>query len=405
MSGDGWPALLDALWAALTLRAGWNATVVLLGTAALGLAAGTVGTFAYLRRRALLSDALSHATLPGIGLAFLVGLALGVEGRSLPLLLAGAALTGLLGVLAVQALTRWTRLGEDAAIGAVLSSFFGLGVVLLSVIQELPSGGQAGLHHFILGQTAAMRAGEAWVLAALAAVALAGAALLFKELRLLCFDRAFAIGQGWPVERIDLALLGLVGLVTVAGLQTVGLVLVVALLVIPPVAARFWTDRLGPMTALAALFGALSGAFGSALSAALPGLPTGAVIVLTAGAFFVASLLLAPRRGLVAAGLRLAAGRRRLRRQQWLAMLADGRPVRLPPAGRRALAGLYDARTGLATPAGLAAARAARRNLDLWMAALRRDRGALPAAAAWGIDPIERVLPPELVAELEAEAR
>ncbi|HYD65656.1 metal ABC transporter permease, partial [Azospirillum sp.] len=119
----------------LTLQAGFNTAVVVAGTAALGLAAGMVGTFLLLRRRALISDALSHATLPGIAAAFLLGVALGVPGRSLPLLLAGAAVSGVLGVLTIQALVRFTRLTEDSAIGAVLATAFGLGVVLLSHIQ------------------------------------------------------------------------------------------------------------------------------------------------------------------------------------------------------------------------------------------------------------------------------
>ncbi|QJE73803.1 metal ABC transporter permease [Aerophototrophica crusticola] len=279
---------------------GFNTLVVLFGATALGIASGVVGTFMLLRRRALVSDALSHATLPGIAGAFLLGAWFGVEGRSLPLLLAGAAASGVLGVLAIQAITRWTRLPEDAAIGAVLSCFFGLGIVLLSVVQGLPTGGAAGIKTFIFGQTAAMRAAEAAGLGVLALLAALVVALLFKELKLVAFDEGFARVQGWPAGRIDLALMALVTLVTVVGLQTVGLILIIALLITPPAAARFWTDSLESMVGIAALIGGLSGGIGAWLSAKYEDMPAGAVIVLTATALFTLSLLFAPKRGLLA---------------------------------------------------------------------------------------------------------
>jgi len=284
-----------------------NTLVVLSGASALGVGAGVVGCFMLLRRRSLVSDALAHATLPGIAAAFLLGIVLGVEGRSLPLLLLGAALSGWLGVVAIQAVARHTRLPEDAAIGAVLSVSFGIGIVLLSVVQGLPTGHAAGLKSFILGQTAGMRAGEAVMLAALALVAVGVVALLFKELKLVAFDEGFARVQGWPAGRIDLILMALVTVVTVAGLQTVGLILIIALLITPAAAARFWTDRLSVMVVVAGVIGGLSGGIGAALSAVHADLPAGAVIVLTATALFIFSFLFAPARGLLARGIRHAA--------------------------------------------------------------------------------------------------
>ncbi|WP_035705320.1 metal ABC transporter permease [Niveispirillum irakense] len=283
---------------------GHNTLIVLAGATALGVAAGMVGCFMVLRRRALLSDALSHATLPGIVIAFMAATALGLEGRSLPLLLLGAAASGVLSVLCVQAISRWTRLTEDVAIGAVLSVFFGLGVVLLSVVQEMPGANAAGLKGFILGQTAAMHAGEAASLGGLALLAALAVTLLYKEFTLLSFDPGFARAAGWPAGRFDLALMALVTLVTVVGLQTVGLVLIIALLITPAAAARFWTDRLPVMLAVAALIGGVSGGVGALLSARFHDIPAGAVIVLVASALFTFSLLLAPGRGLLARSLR-----------------------------------------------------------------------------------------------------
>ncbi|MFM2045022.1 MAG: zinc transport system rane protein TroC [Pseudomonadota bacterium] len=296
----------------------YNTLVVLFGATALGVAAGVVGCFMLLRRRSLVSDALSHATLPGLAGAFILGTLIGVEGRSLPLLLAGAALSGCLGVLAIQAITHHTRLTEDAAIGAVLSVFFGIGVVLLSVVQVLPAGGAAGIDSFIFGQVAGMRGAEAAALGCLALAAVAVVVVLFKELRLIAFDEGFARVQGWPAGRIDLLLMGLVTLVTVVGLQTVGLILIIALLITPPAAARFWTDDLTWMLVAAGIIGGMSGLLGAILSAAYADLPAGAVIVLVATALFFASFVLGPARGLLS---------RALRREQALASLGEAPPA------------------------------------------------------------------------------
>jgi manganese/zinc/iron transport system permease protein len=304
-TGIDWPAWIE-VWRVLTFAAGFNTSVVMIGVTLLGTAAGIVGTFAVLRKRALMGDALSHATLPGIACAFLVAVALGAQGRSLPVLLFGAAVSGVVAVLVVQGIVRHTRLPEDAAIGAVLSVFFGLGLVLLSYIQNLGSGDQGGIAKFIYGQTATMRVSDALTIGLVALTVIAAAAALFKEFRLVCFDQEFAGTQGWPISAIDLLMMALVVLVTVIGLQAVGLILIVALVIIPPAAARFWTDRLWLMTVAAALIGGASGYLGAAASALFPRFPAGGVIVLVAGAVFVLSLLFAPARGILFSAARHA---------------------------------------------------------------------------------------------------
>jgi len=162
---------LPALFAALTLQGGWNASLVALGAGMLGLAAGGAGAFLFLRKRALVSDAASHATLPGVAAAFLVMVAFGGDGRFLPGLMLGSAISAGLGLALVSWITRATRLAEDAAIGAVLSVSFGLGIVLLTVIQTVPAGKAAGLEGFLLGSTAGMLQSEAMVIAAAGAAA------------------------------------------------------------------------------------------------------------------------------------------------------------------------------------------------------------------------------------------
>ncbi|HBS50652.1 MAG TPA: zinc ABC transporter permease, partial [Rhodobacteraceae bacterium] len=312
---------------ALLLQLGYNAMLVTIGAALLGMSAGATGTFLFLRKRALVSDAVSHATLPGIGLAFIVLVLLGGDGRNLPALLAGSALSATAGLLCVSWLTRRTRLAEDAAIGAVLSVFFGFGVVLLTVIQTLGTGRAAGLEDFLLGSTAGMLWSDAVIIAGGGALALALIVLLRRPMTLVAFDPEYAEAQGLPVHRIDLAMMGLVMGVTVVGLKVVGLILIVALLIIPPVTARFWTESANRVVLLAGVVGGLAGYLGAALSASAPKLPTGPIIVLVAFALFAFSMLLAPARGVLAALMRHLRFQRRVHIRQGLLALATGQPI------------------------------------------------------------------------------
>ena len=193
---------LPALFAALTLQGGWNASLVALGAGMLGLAAGGAGAFLFLRKRALVSDAASHATLPGVAAAFLVMVAFGGDGRFLPGLMLGSAISAGLGLALVSWITRATRLAEDAAIGAVLSVSFGLGIVLLTVIQTVPAGKAAGLEGFLLGSTAGMLQSEAMVIAAAGAAAAALVFVLRRPMTLVAFAVPCAI---WRADRTGLS--------------------------------------------------------------------------------------------------------------------------------------------------------------------------------------------------------
>lgn len=296
---------MPGIWALIT---SYNTALVLLAASLLGASGGLAGVFALLRKRSLISDAIGHAALPGIALGFLLANAMGLNEHALPLLLGGAALTGLLATMMIHAIKQHTRLSEDTAIATALAVFFGLGAVLLSHIQSLPVGGQAGLNSFLLGTTAAISANEALAIAILALLVCAAVMLLFKEFRLLAFDQAFAAALGYPVQRLDLLLMGVLLLVVALGLKTVGLILIVAIVILPPAAARFWTDDTRALCLLSALFGAVSGATGALLSALMDHMPTGGAIVLSAGALLLISLIFSPRRGLLAQAL--VAGRR-----------------------------------------------------------------------------------------------
>lgn len=294
MTGDYW----QQLWEVLTLTH-YNTRLVVLSTLVLGVASGIVGSFLLMRKQSLMGDALSHACLPGIAIAFLILVFLGRDGRNLPLLLLGAALSGLAGVALVSAIRQTTRLKDDAAMGIILSVFFGLGVVLLAMIQEMPTSSAAGLEQFIYGKTASMVIQDFWWIFLTAVAVIALTLLMYKEWLLLCFDSGYAASQGWPVRRLDFMLLVNVAAVTVVGLQAVGLILIIAFLITPAAAARFWTNDLRRLMWVSAVIGGASGWAGSSLSALLPNLPAGAVIVLVAAALFVVSMLFGPARGIL----------------------------------------------------------------------------------------------------------
>jgi manganese/zinc/iron transport system permease protein len=411
----------------------YNTLVVLSGCALLGVAAGTVGTFALLRGRALVADAVGHAALPGVAVAALVVAVAGGDPRALPPLLAGAAIAGLLGVLAVQALTRTRRIREDAAIAIVLSSFYAAGVALMSWLQTLPGAAQAGLSKFILGQAAAMRAEDAMIGAAVAAISLVLVLVAFQRLRAVAFDIDFARVQGLRTDRTDLLLLGLIVLVCVSGLQAVGLILVVALLVLPAATARLLTHRLPRMLTIAAVTGGISGAVGAYLSALRPEVPTGAAVVLVAAAFFTLALLLAPERGLLARGAmllrrRAATDSEHFLRAAWeaqeaagagpgtagdrwapIAAVAAARGWRLGKAQRLALwlalQGLVARAEGHVhlTPRGATAARRAVRAHRAVEHHLLAAGAADIASADRLADLVEHGLPPEMAAKLLPE--
>lgn len=267
---------------------------VALGAAALGLVSGTLGAYAVLRRQSLLGDAISHAALPGIVLAFLL-----TGSKSTLVLVLGAAVAGLIGTLIVMAVIGASRVPEDSALGIVLSVFFGLGLVLLTYVQKLPDARQAGLETFLFGQAATLLQRDVVVIASLGAIAVFAVFLFWKEFKLLAFDREFGATLGFPMRAIDVLLTTMLVLAIVVGLQTVGVVLMSAMVVAPAAAARQWTNALGRMVVLSALFGALAGISGAVVSSSAPGVATGPAVVLAITSIVIVSLLLAPERGVI----------------------------------------------------------------------------------------------------------
>jgi len=393
--------VFETLLNALLFSAGYNAALVTVGTTLLGIAAGSTGTFIFLRKRALLSDAVAHATLPGVGIAFMVLVALGGDGRNLPALLAGSALSAWLGLLAVQWISRRTRLAEDAAIGAVLSVFFGGGIVLLTVIQTMTTGRRAGLEEFLLGATAGMLFHDAVFIAAAGLLVLTLVIALRRAMTLVAFDPGFATSVGISVARTDLAMMALTMAVTVVGLKLVGLILIVAMLIIPPVAARFWSDSTNSVVWIAGLIGGTSGFLGAALSASAPDLPTGPIIVLVCFALFAVSITFAPQRGLFAAMLRYRAFHRHVHRRQGLLALARGEEILDPVTVSVLRKAELVRRDGVATEAGRAQAARILRDERRWDIArqIHRDEAVINRQNI--LRPIEDVLTRDEIAEID----
>jgi manganese/zinc/iron transport system permease protein len=273
----------------------YNTLVVALGVAAVGFAAGVVGSLCVLRKRALAGDAAAHATLVGVAGAFLA-----TGRRDLVTLLAGALVAAGAGLGMLVLVRRFTRTRDDAATALVIGVSFGLGIALVSGLPAWGYADSAGLEQFLLGHTAALTARDAWLLGAVALAAVAAVAAILKEATLVAFDAAFAAATGWPVSGIDYAIVGLVAVMVVAGLPAVGAVLVTALVVIPPVAARFWTERVGTLVLLSGVIGLGAAVAGVLVSAARPGLATGPLVVIAAAVAFAVSFLAAPRRGWIA---------------------------------------------------------------------------------------------------------
>ncbi|MBA3348633.1 MAG: metal ABC transporter permease [Actinobacteria bacterium] len=311
---------------ALALFSDYTLRTVALGSAALGITSGALGTFAVLRRQSLLGDAISHAALPGVALAFLL-----TGSKTSLVLVVGAALAGFLATLIVIGVVSTTRVKYDSALGIVLSVFFGFGLVLLTLIQRRPDASQAGLDRFLFGQAAALLQSDLVTMGILGGIALLLMLLAWKELKLLAFDEDYGRSLGFPMRALDVLLTALLVVAIVIGLQTVGVVLMAAMVIAPAAAARQWTDRLGTVAALAAGFGAAAGVSGAVLSSEAEQLPTGPTIVLCASVIVLASLLAAPRRGLLWRELR---GRRDRRRLRLAAVLADLHALELQHPGQ-----------------------------------------------------------------------
>lgn len=289
---------------------------ITLGTAILGAVTGMLGSFAVLRKQSLLGDAISHAALPGIAIAFLI-----TGTKDSNILLLGALVSGLIGTFWIRGIISKTHLKSDTALGLILSLFFGFGMLLLTFIQKQPNANQAGLDKYLFGQAATLVESDVWLMASVTGICLFIVVLFWKEFKILLFDADYTKTLGFNTKFIDILITTFIVLAIVLGLQTVGVVLMSAMLLAPAAAARQWTNSLGVMVFLAAIFGAFSGVFGTAISASQNNLSTGPVIVIVAGVFVLFSFIFSPSRGLLFKQIRFIKNRRDLQLHKTLAFM------------------------------------------------------------------------------------
>jgi len=306
--------MMDALQELLKFfqQSGETRRVVLLGSILLGISSGVLGSFAFLRRQSLLGDAMAHAALPGVCLAFLMT---GV--RNPFFFLIGAMCTGVIGGLLVIGIERNSRVKYDAAIGLILSVFFAFGIILLTIIQQSGMANQAGLETFLFGNAATLLKRDVYIIGGTGILLVGTVGLFFKEFKLLTFDPNFLRSTRYPFRLLDVLLTSLIVAAVMIGLQAVGVVLMVGMLIIPAAAARQWTSRLFWMIVVAATIGAAAGLVGTVLSGMYPKMPSGPVMVIIAGLFLVGSILFSPKRGLI---------------REWLQQYRMKRKVRLENA-------------------------------------------------------------------------
>lgn len=253
--------------------------IVAVGCLILGVTAGSVGCLAVVRQRSLIGDAVSHAALPGVAIAYLLG------GRSPVELIIGGSVAGWVAMIVVQVITAKSKLPYDATLAGSLAVFFGFGVMLMTYMtQNIPDAANHGIDRYLLGQAALMNKDDLYAICLFSMICGFIVLLLWKEFKLLCFDSDYASAIGRPIGIFDLLLSSLIVVATVLGIQAVGVVLMSAMLVAPAVAARLLVSDLRNMVLLAGLFGGFSAVAGTAIShfvsESYGSVPTGPAIVL-----------------------------------------------------------------------------------------------------------------------------
>ncbi len=281
--------------------------MAVLGTVLIGLCCGILGSFLVVRKLSLLGDTLSHAVLPGVAAGFLWN-----ASKDPWVIFIGATAAGILGVALVGWIKSTTHLKEDSAMGMVLAGFYGLGITMTTMIQNMAMGNKSGLDKFFFGQASAFNGGDIQLLGIISAITILVLLFFYKEFLTISFDAGFAKGLGMPAQTLHYALMALLAFAVVVSLQAVGVVLVSALLITPAAAAFLLTDRMHWMLLLAALFGMLAGVLGAFISYLSNDLPTGPFIVLGATFIFLLAIYLGPRHGILPKMLRRRRQRKRI---------------------------------------------------------------------------------------------
>lgn len=253
-----------------------------------GIISGVIGSFIILRGMALMGDAISHAVLPGVAISFMLGINY----------FYGAVLVGILAAMMIGVVTQHSRIKNDSSIGIIFTAFFALGIILISKAQTATD-----LTQILFGNVLSVRSSDMWMTLIIGAVVLIVVVIFYKELLVSSFDETMAKAYGLPTRAIHYLIMVLLTLVTVASLQTVGVVLVVAMLITPASTAYLLTNKLWIMIVLSASIGAFSSVAGLYFSFVY-NLSSGAVIVLVATVIFGLTFIFAPKQGVLWRALR-----------------------------------------------------------------------------------------------------
>ena len=283
---------------------------IALGCMLLGSVSGMLGCFAVLRKQSLLGDAVSHASLPGVCLAFLI-----IRSKNTEILLLGALAIGLICIGLIQTIQNYTKIKFDSALAFILSVFFGLGLVLLSYLNKLPGANKSGLNNFIFGQASTFVERDVRLMLYTGIILLIVIILFWKEFKIVTFDSEFAKTLGFPSRKIEILISVLIVITVIIGIQAAGVILISAMIISPAVAARQWTNRLSVMVILSGIFGGIAGLTGTLISITESNLPTGPVIVLVISLIVVFSILFSPKRGILSRILINSKKRKMFRKQ------------------------------------------------------------------------------------------
>lgn len=290
--------------------------MVFFGTATIGLVAGALGTFTYLRKQSLISDVISHAALPGTLVSFLIAvLVFEANGRNMFGLMLGAIVFGTAAALASNGITRLSKLRIDTAMAISLTVFFGFGMLLMRHIADSAYPGKGGIQDYLFGNASVVTFADLAASLSVGGAALVLMLLFWKEFKLRSFDPDLSTVLGFSSRVIDTLMFTTVVVAVAIGVKAVGLVLMVAFVVTPPAAARQWVRSLGGMVVLSGAIGAVGSGLGAYLSILLGNVPTGPAIVLVLFAIFVVSIALSPRRSIVRRMLARMRARSALKRE------------------------------------------------------------------------------------------
>ncbi len=286
---------------------------VAIGASILGLVSGSLGTFAFLRKESLMGDVVAHSSLLGITLIFILTYLLtGMGLKNEPMLMLGAVISGIIAMIFVSKITSDSRIKSDSAMGIILAIFFGGGMFLLTMIQQSNIENKAGLSSYLFGSAATISHQNVWMMSVLGFIAVLLMFIFWKEFKVHTFDPDFGETIGVNRKNTNLLIISVIVIAIVIGLQAVGVILMVALIVAPPSAARQWTNNLKIMTIISAIIGLVSGLIGAIASSLVSNLPTGPTIVLVATFIFIISVLFSPKRGIISELIRKYKDKRRI---------------------------------------------------------------------------------------------